>query len=397
MLYLWIGSILLFIIIYVSQKEPFVGSVQLPCARPKVLFSYDKLNYVKCIGINENTKDDEQNEYKSRMMNIPFYHIHQTFSDMDTLSMFVQNELTQLETIRKRFPIGPCYLLVGRNATGLDTWILFPNFVKARNDDTLGGKPSSVPNLYTLTLYHQWTHLLINHPFYDAPNECGIPTTPIRSNYVSTYPTPQSHCPNIPVTMKKGLYSGKNDTYGNITCNYYTDYFFQPCGCANINGCSYVNLELIKGMDFSKIEKNIHVLKNNYIYALYIPNTKHSLFSNYSITGLNRSCLINGQEITTRDYTWILSENGNARLELHNDGIYIYANGSVVWSFYKLLDPRVSQMIFEGTILKLMVGGITQWQKNFLTGDSKGTSPYVLQLTNEGKFQIIDAKGNMFV
>ena len=382
MIYLWIGSVLLLIILYLSQqKEPFIGTVYLPCARPKVLPSYSQLTYVKCIGINENPNDEERNEYKSRMMNIPFYHIHRTFSDMDTLSTFVQNELIQLEGIKKRFPIGPCYVLIGRNSSGLDTWILFPNFLKV---SSAGAVRQSVPNLYTLTMYHQWIHMLINHPFYAAPNECGIPTTPIRSDYVSKYPTPQSHCPNVPITSKAGLYTGNTDSYNGVSCNYYTDYFFQPCGCANMNGCSYPNLEIPSS------------LINNYIYALYVPNTNHSMFASFSITGLNRSCFINGQEVTTRDYTWIISENGDARLELRDNGMYIYKNNTILWHFPTEIDPRVSQILLEGTTLKLMNAGKTVWQKNFLKGDVSGTSPYLLQLTNEGTFQIVDSKGNIF-
>lgn len=393
MIYVWMISVFLLILFYLilkkTQKDSFVGTVHLPCARPKVLPSYTNLTYVKCIGINENPRDDEQNEYKSRMMNIPFYHIHRTFSNMDEISTFVQTELTQLETIKKRFPVGPCYVLIGRNGLGLDTWILFPNFIKGTNKQ-------SVPNLYTLTMYHQWTHMFINHPFYAAPNECGIPTTPVRSDYLSKYPTPLSHCPNVAVTFKSALYTGKLDTYNGVSCNYYTDYFFQPCGCANVNGCSYPNLELISGMDLDKIQKNSHVLMNQYIYALYVPNRSTSLFSSYSITDLNRSSLINGQEVTTRDYSWIISENGDARLELRNNGMFIYKNNTLIWSFPVNLDPRISQILLEGTTLKLMVAGRTVWQKNFLKGNVSGTSPYLLQLTNEGMFQIIDSKGNIF-
>ena len=374
-----IVSILLTNQINKNSSDSFIGSqMYYPCARPLLSTTTNlDLTYLKCIGINENPSDDSRNEYKSRMSNIPFYHIRKTFPDLTSISTFLSNELKSLKFIAKKYLIGPCYIFIGKRNGGLDTWLLFPNFTRSKDP---------VPNLYTLALYHKWIHMMVAHPFYNAPNECGIPTNPVSGN---TFPTPFSHCPGEKVISKTtNTYNSSYRTFGNVTCNYYTDYYFQPCGNANAGGFTYPNNELPQS-----------VPNNNYIFAIYTPNLSSSLFSEFrsDITDINRSLMINGQELTLRNYTWLVSENKQARFELHEDGLYLYNGSQIIWSFPVVIGGRNALVILEGTLLRFVIDGRTQWQKQLMPKEVTGTSPYILQLSNEGQLTIVDSKGIIFI
>jgi|APGre2960657404_1045060.scaffolds.fasta_scaffold00014_46 hypothetical protein len=347
-----------------------------PCARPQLSSTTNSnLTYFKCIGLNENTSDETRNEYKSRMMNIPFYHIHRTFPDLNSISLFLSNELKQLKFISKKYPLGPCYIFIGKRNNELDTWLLFPNFVKSKE---------SIPNLYTIALYHKWMYMMIAHPFYNAPNECGIPINVVSGN---SYPTPFSHCPGEPIISKQATNNSSITQFGNVTCNYYTDYYFQPCGNAKSGGFSYPNQE-IPGS-----------LPNNYIFAVYKPNLNSSLFSEFrsDITDINRSLMINGQELTISDYTWLISENKQASFKLRKDGLYLYNGSQIIWSFPVVIGARNALVRLEGTLLRFLIDGRTQWQKQLMPKEVTGTSPYILQLSNEGQLTIVDSKGVIFI
>lgn len=409
--FLWLILISIIIInsyFAIQRKESFIGYYNNVYGRYGGYYYYpplcnsiqtynldlDELKYVKCIGLmNE--------EYKEQFSanNIPFYHIHKSFSTIQEIITITRSELQKIYNMHKK--TGPCFILISKtSASQMDTFILFPSVAK---------NLSWIIIPFNLAKCHRWIHLNIYHPYNNSNRaNCGLLTkTSDRTKVYSNSPTykslqqnhvfnskntsgylfniPFSHCNGAPVNVtydpnyKEGYYY-----YG---CQGRYIYYYKNCGCSS--GCNEK-----PNLDYNN-ERTSPAQSRH--FAVYTPNTNHSLFNSYgNIVGTaNRSYLIEGQRVTKQSYTFIVSENGRFQLGLDNNGFYLLNKQNNSKTYIKRYNlSNDSELTFVGDTLSLSNDGVIIWNKVLVPQTADSTPPYVFQLTNTGNFSVWDINGN---
>jgi len=354
----------------------------------------DEFNYVKCIGL---MNDEYKDQFDSKK--IPFYHIHKTFTSIQDIIKTAHLELEKIYNKHKK--TGPCYILVSKTSNSkIDTFILFPSIAK---------NLSLIKIRFNLAKCYRWIYLNIYHPYNNSNRkDCGLFTKssdntkiypssktyksleknhifekPNRSGYL--FNIPFSHCSNSPVTVKYD--ANYKEGYYYYGCQGRYVYYYKNCGCST--GCNEK-----PNLDYEK-ERTTPAQKKHFV--VYTPNVNHPLFKSYDseIGKANRSYFIEGQRITKKEHTFIVSENSRFIAGLNNIGFYIkdtLLNSYTYIKKYKLSDD--AEVIFSGDTMSLLNLGVVRWNKNLVPQSVDSTSPYVVQLTDNGNFSIWDIKGN---